>query len=173
MISIESCGHRRGASPFGLGDLEVLGGEPDGRPAAALHGVAHRADDVDRLLVAEAPLAGRAGDLARRAGVADVMVAAAAGVERREHAAQRAGAQPPQRARRELQAVAAAFEIALTLQLAFDAPQLVQVVNRLLAERSLDELLVDVVQAGAGVVLQRQVGQVVYLGELGECLGRV
>src|SRR6266571_3900159 len=79
----------------------------------------------------------------------------------------------PQRARRELQAVAAAFEIALTLQLAFDAPQLVQVVNRLLAERSLDELLVDVVQAGAGVVLQRQVGQVVYLGELGECLGRV
>ena len=69
------------------------------RGPAAQHRVAHGADDVERLLVAElatprlAPV-----ELAGRAGVAHVVVAAAAATSSsREHPAQRGRAEPPHR----------------------------------------------------------------------------
>ena len=73
------------------------------RRRPAQDGVADRPDDVERLLVTEPPLAAGAGQLAGRAGIANVVVPAAAGVELAEDPGQRGQAEPPDRPRGELQ----------------------------------------------------------------------
>ena len=69
----------RGRPPLGLGDLEVLDVQPMGRTAVPpvarrRHRVADGADHVDRLLVAVLPAPRRPGQLARGAGVAQVVL---------------------------------------------------------------------------------------------------
>ena len=95
---------RREAATLGLDDLEVFG--PDVDPTVVpnvgcgpQHGVANGADDVERLLVAEAAIsAARARDLAGGASVANVVAPSAPRVELGEDASQggrsRAGASP-------------------------------------------------------------------------------
>ena len=105
---------RRGASPIAAR-----------RPLAAQHRVADGAHDVQRLLVAEVPLAAGAGELAGRAGVADVVVAAAARLELTSKTRRSAVcAEPAHRARGELEPVAAALRGSPAAQLALDAAQL-------------------------------------------------
>src|SRR5436190_2185651 len=81
--------------------------------------------------------------------VAQVVAAAPAGVEDVEHPAQRGLTEPAQGPRRESEPLTATLHVPLPAQLAFDLAQLGDVVHRLPAERALDELLVDVVQARA------------------------
>ncbi len=134
--SATAADERRSVSTTSKSSAARLSGTPARR--AAPHGVAHGADDVERLLVAETPLAAAAGDLAGRAGVADVVAAAPARLEDVEDAPQRRRPEPAQRPRRQLEAVAAALQVALVAQLAFDAAQLADVVDGLPAERPLD-----------------------------------
>ena len=85
-----------------------------------------------------------------------------------EDPAQGRVAEPADRLRRELQVAAVAGEVALALQLAFEPPERLQVVDRLAAERAADRLLVDVLQVRARVLLAErglQVGQVRQVGD--------
>ena len=90
---------------------------------AAAYGVRHGLHDVERLLVAEPPLARRAGELAGGPGVVHVVVAAAAALERGEHAAQRRLPDAADRLGGELDLAALAGEVALALELALDLLQ--------------------------------------------------
>ena len=94
-------------------------------------------------------------------------------VEAGEHPAQRGVAEPADRLGRELQLAAVAGQVALPLQLALQPAQRLQVVDRLAAERAADRFLVDVVQAGARVVLAERGLQVGEVGQLGDRAGRV
>ena len=101
-----------GAGPaLGLDHLEVVDLDAcTGVPAPVLqHRVAYGPDDIERLLVAELPLPGRAGGLTGGARVAGVVVAPA--VERADarRSAQRGLAEPPHPARRQGELAAAAL----------------------------------------------------------------
>ncbi|MFC7718974.1 hypothetical protein [Nonomuraea recticatena] len=119
------------------------------------------------MLVAETPRPGRAGELARRARVALVVVAPAPGVERGEDAAQRRLSEPAHRLGREFELAAPPQQVALLLQLTLDPLERLQVVDGRAAESTPYRGLVDVVEARAGVVLAEGGLQ---LGEVGQLL---
>ena len=174
--------HRRRRPPLGLDHLEVLDRQLDaapdrGRPPDAArppHRVADRAHHVERLLVAELPAPRRAGQLAGRAGVAQVVLPAPAGLEvgedPRAARCRRAGAAPSGSASSP------------------SAPRVTQPCRRSSrsssrsrrtssaarpAELPLHRLDVDVVQGRAGVLLAELVEQVVEVGDLAERAGRL
>ena len=129
-------------------------------------GVAHGADHVQRLLVTELPRPRCAGQLAGRARVADVVVAAVRGLQRGEHPTQGRTPQPPHRLGGQLQPAVGPGEVALALELALDLAQPFDVVDRRPAEGAADRLRVDVVQAGAGVGLPERLLQLLEVGQL-------
>ena len=132
----------------------------------AQDGVLHRADDVERLLVAEPPLPRAAGQFTGGPGVGHVVVAAAGGVELREDPLERRGAEPAHRLGGELQLAARAVEVPLPLELGLHLPQRREVVDGGPAQRPLEQLLVDVGERGARVALGELVGQRLEVGEL-------
>ena len=119
---------------------------------------------VDRLLVAELPFPGGAGQVARLPGVLPVVVTAPHAVlEAGEHLAQRGVAEPANGLRREFELAAVTAQVALPLQLPLEPAQRLQVIDRLPAERAADRFLVDVLHAGTWVILAErglQVGEV-------------
>ena len=162
---------RRAAEPGRRRDRRAAG---EGRRGTGTQdGVADRADDVERLLVAEPPLPRRPGRLPGGARVPDVVAAAPARLQHREDPAQRGRSQPAYGPRGQLQRPAGAVEVALPLQLALDPAQRLEVVDRLPAERPLHQLGVDVVQRRARVVLVEHRVQLVQVGDLGQRPGRV
>ena len=137
-------------------------------------GVGHRAGHVPRLGVAERPLPGGAGALARRAGVAQVALALAARTSarrRRAAAPCRAGASPSGDSR-EL-AVGAALEVAGVAQRLLEPLQGAGVDRGLVAELAGQLVEVEVVHPGAVVGLRELLGELVEVGEVLEDAGAV
>ena len=96
------------------------------------------------------------------------MIPVAALGQVREDPAQRGLAQPPHRLGGELQLARVALQVALPLQLALGLPERLHVVHGLAAQGAPDRGLVDVVEAGSGIVLAQlrlQVGQVSEIGQ--------
>ena len=146
---------------------------PSSHPARP-HRVGQRADDVQRLLVAELPRPAGPGQLAGLARVVHVVAAAPGRAQVGEHPAQRGlarAAGPPWavRSSRSPRPV----EVALLLELALEPAQLAQVVDGAAAERPADRVLVDVLQAGARVVLAQRRLELVEVGEVLQRAGRV
>ncbi len=112
-------------------------------------------------------------ELARLPGAALIVVAGGALGQVGEDLAQRGLAQPPDGLGGELQAAVGALEVALALKLAFNLAQRVHVVHGLPAQGAADRVLVDVVQAGAGVVLPQRVLELAEVGQLGQGRGGV
>ena len=101
-------------------------------------------------------------------GVPLLVVPVAALGQVREDPAQRGLAQPPHRLGGQLQLARVALQVALPLQLALGLPERLHVVHGLAAQGAADRGLVDVVEAGARVVLAQlglQVGQVSEVGQ--------
>ena len=143
------------------------------RTAAAQQRVPDRGGDVERLLVAELPGSGRPGELARLAGVPQVVVAGPAEAQVGEDPAQRRIAQPAYRLGGELELPGVTGQVPLPLQLALDAAQRFNVVYGLSPEGPPDRFLVDVVQARARVILAERRFQLGQVGELGHGRGGV
>src|SRR5204863_1080516 len=107
------------------------------------------------------------------ARVAQVVLAAPAGLELGEHVPQRGAAEPAQRLRAQGQPFVAARDPALAPQLPFELLQPPHVVGRAPPELPLDRLHVDVVQRRPRVLLTELVEQVVEVAELLERAGRL
>src|SRR5581483_3182255 len=134
---VDEQGDRSRGAPLGLDDLEVLAGQRQRlvRGGAAQYRVADRADRVEWLLVAETPFATRAGDLAGRSGIADVVRTPTACLEDVEHTTKRGLAEAAQRARSQGEPVAAAAQVALLAQFTLDAAELGEVFDGASAQR--------------------------------------
>src|SRR5699024_2692065 len=117
---------RRAGAVLGLGDGEIVRLQPDGTGAPRTLGrlpkarVAHRADRVDRALVAELPAQHLPGQLVRAARAVAAVLATGGGVEMLEDLAQRRLAESPQRLRGEHQLPGLVVQVALALQLALE-----------------------------------------------------
>jgi hypothetical protein len=164
---------RLGAAPAGPGARPARAGTPARASqlrTLAQDRVAQRAHDVQRLLVAEMPGPGRAGQLTGQPRALGVVVAAVARLQVPEDPLQGGGADAPDRLGRELEPAALAGEVALLGQLALERAQGLEVLDRAPPQGALERLDVHVVQGGARVVLcqgrlQRlQVGQLLQGG---------
>ncbi len=156
---------RRSVSATSKSSTESAMRPPSGGAAAA-HRVGQRADDVDRLLVAELPGPGGTGQLAGRTRRVDLVIALPAGRQRGEHLAQRGLPDPAHGLRGQFQPAAGSVQPALLLQLALDPAQLGEVVQSAAAQRAAHRVLVDVVQGRAGVLLAEGGHQFLGVGEV-------
>ena len=138
------------------------------RSSVALEGVRDGAHRVEGQLVAELPLPGEAGRLVGLTGGAVVVVAPARGVDLLEDAAQGGLAEAPDGAGRETQAVVAAGDEALSLQLSLELAQRLHVGGCVGAEMLLQALDVDIVEGRAEVALTELLLQLLEVGELGD-----
>ncbi len=104
------------------------------------------------------------------------MVAAAHAVlQPGEYLPQGGVAEAADRLRGQLEVAVVGGHVTLLLQLALQAAQCLEVVDRLPAQGPADRFLVHVVHAGAGVLLAQrglQVGQVCHLGDRGGCVAQ-
>ena len=140
---------------------------------AAYDAVEHGARDVPRLGVAELPVAGGAGQLARRARAAQLALALTArhllgdvAQQRLAELAHRLGGQPQV-------AVGAALEGAAVAERLLELLEGARVDRGLVAELAGELVEVEVVHPGAAVGLAELLGQVVEVGDVLEDAGAV
>ena len=98
------------------------------------------------------------------------MVAAAGGLDLREHPFERGLAEPAYRPRSELDAVLAAGQVALSLELALQLAQGLEVGGCRAAELPLEHVDVHVVEGAAGPVHRQRLLERLQVGELGDGL---
>ncbi len=164
-VDAERDGRRRPA--LGLHHLEVLDRQLHRRARAApQYRSGHRPDHVEGLRVAVLPRSRRAGDLAGRARLAQVVLPGPPTAQIREDGTQSRAPEPSQRLRAQRQPFGIAADPALAAQLAFELLQPRHLVGGRPPERTGDRVHVDIVERGAGVLLAELIEQVVELADL-------